>query len=171
METNFKINYKIVFLLFLVFSSVNVTAQKIIYCYKGSWSKWENAPGKIFRFKDLSGFKLATDGLVDFFAFRINNYTPPSKKEISQHLKTNTWYEYTGVVEYYVNDEKPTADDISRLCELVIPNPRIDKTPNVKRMCAATIKVAPYKKVPECYNIWFDNIGIGIDVAGLRFGK
>ena len=171
MKLYFNFSHKLELLLFFSFFSMNIAAQKITYNYKGSWSNWESAPGRIYRYNDLSGCILKTNGLVEFFTFRIPNYKLPSKKEIKQHLKTNTWYEYRGTVEYYVNDAYPTANDIAKSCKLVCPDPRQDVTPQVKRTCSATIKIQPFKKEPTCYNIWFDNIGIGIDIAGLSFGK
>jgi len=30
---------------------------------------------------------------------------------------------------------------------------------------SATIKIMPYKKVPECYNFFFDNVGYAVDLG------
>lgn len=172
MKINLDCKRRMVLFLLLMLFSIDVIAQSIVYahryttsiayCYQGSWSNWSSAPGTLYLYNDFSG--LTFKGSIDFFSFRITNYAPPSKKEIKQHLKTNTWYEYRGIVEYYVNDTYPTANDIAKYCTLVTPDPRRDVTPHIKRTCSATIKIAPYKKTPECYNIWFDNIGIGINM-------
>lgn len=166
---HFSLLCRLIALLLLSLFPTNMFSQEITYCYKGSWSSWTSAPGNIYKYNDGSGFLLKTAGQVVFFSFEINNYNAPTKKEIKEHLRSNTWFEYSGVVEYYVNDSYPTSEDIAKHCHLVYPDPRHDITPNVLRTCKATIKVAPYKKEPECYNIFFDGIGIGISVRGLKF--
>ena len=168
-----------IFLLFLSSLGVNKAyAQSICFCYKGAWSDWKkvdysptNYRGcSVKRYTDLSGFLLETKpGQTTFFSFRINNFILPSKQEIKRHWKNNEWYVYTGIVEYYVNDEFPTAEALAKSNRLVCPNPRLDQTPNVKRTASATIKIAPFKKEPAVYNLWFDNIGIGFSALGFTF--
>ena len=33
----------------------------------------------------------------------------------------------------------------------------------------STIKIAPYKDHPKIYNIWFEDVGVGIDLGTLYF--
>lgn len=146
------------------------SAQEICFCYRGEWSSWRSMYEKSFRYNDGSGFGLKNSGGTVFFSFQISNYVAPTKAQRKAHLKSNQWYEYTGYVEYYVSDEYPTAQDIAKANELVIPNARYDATPKVKRRAYATIKIAPYKKNPYCYNLFFDNIGIGFGVQGMKYG-
>ncbi|MCD8303445.1 MAG: hypothetical protein LUC86_01270 [Prevotellaceae bacterium] len=124
----------------------------------------------VSRYNDGSGFTLKSDpGEIVYFEFRITNYRAPSKDEIKRHYKTNQWYEYQGTVSYYVSDDYPTSEEIAKCSEFVIPDPRKDVSPRVKRTAKATIKIAPYKYNPSVYNIWFDDIGIGFSSQGLRF--
>ena len=41
--------------------------------------------------------------------------------------------------------------------------------PCVKRTADAIIKIAPYKKRPQCYNIYFDGVAVGIDMENTIF--
>lgn len=162
---------RMIILLFFVTTPIGLIAQKLTLCYKGAWDEWREVGTLIAKYRDDSGFILKTRGQIEYFSFRINNYIPPSKKEKKIHRQNNIWFEYQGTVEYYVNDRFPTANDVAKCGVLVMPNPRIDETPCVKRTCMAEIKIAPYKDEPECYNIWFDNIGVGLDVRGLKFDR
>lgn len=172
-------------ILVIVFTtlSLNGFGQKITFNYKGSWSEWQKIATRgdsyltstgekteIEMYSNGSGFILKSDpGQIVYFDFRITNYRVPSKDEIKWHWKANQWYEYQGTVSYYVSDDCPTAEAIAKGNQLVIPNPRQDVTPRVKRTANATIKIAPYKDRPAVYNIWFDDIGIGFSRQGLNF--
>ena len=86
-------------------------------------------------------------------------------------MKDNTWYEYTGTVEYYVTEEYPTIESILRAFEFPKFNFKSgsEGNPCVKRTTNAKVKIAPYNKRPKCYNIWFDNIAVGIDLGTSYF--
>lgn len=158
------------FPLFSLFASFYCLAQDVAFCYGGDWSSWYPVDAKVSAYTDGSGIILKTSGGREFFTFQINHFIPPTKKEIKEHKKTNQWFEYTGTVTYYVSDSYPTASDLAKHNTLVRPNPRTDVTPVVKRTAIATIKIAPFKKAPYCYNVWFDGIGIGVDIRGFSFG-
>jgi len=123
-----------------------------------------------------------------FFRFSISDYIQPTKKEIKQHYKTHTKWIYSGTVEYYVCDVYPTFEDCikelkrplmksdmntsdyqSRLS--VIKANQIRKTGHFspigykKVTKNAEIRIMPYKKVPECYNFIFDNVGYAVDLG------
>lgn len=142
---------------------------KEVFNYKGSWSKWSKAYGEISHYEDESGIVLQTSGGLVYFKFQISNYVPPTRKELRAHLKSGEWFTYKGTVEYSVNDQYPTAEAIAKANSFVKPDPRRDITPTVQRRTRCTIKIAPYKKLPSCYNVWFDGIGVGIDISGLSF--
>ena len=42
-------------------------------------------------------------------------------------------------------------------------------TPAKKITSKATIKVAPFKKLPKVYNIWYDNVALAIDLGTTYF--
>lgn len=163
----------------ILLSANRVQAQQMCFAYCGEWSPWQTicgewSPwhiyGQSFRYNDGSGFELKNSGGTVFFSFKISNYFTPSKASIKAHKKSREWYEYSGYVEYYVSDEYPTAEALAKNNILVIPNARADERPKVKRRAYATIKIAPYEKNPYCYNLFFDNIGIGFSVQGLKYG-
>ena len=188
----FKTIAKIILAMTMIMSCEFTSAQKICFCYKGAWSDWSPRVygiyssqeslvedlisnfkfyyGDIYGASDYSGFSLKKNG-VEYFKFTIDYpFQIAPKKVRKEHLKTGEWYVYSGTVEYYVNDVYPTAQDLAKRNYLFKPDPRSNSTPYVKRICKdATIKIAPYKKRPECFNIWFDGIGVGIDIKYLDF--
>lgn len=74
-------------------------------------------------------------------------------------------------MEYYVTENYPTIEAILRAYEFPYFNctSGSNGNPCVKRTAHATIKIAPYKKHPECYNIYFDNVAVGISFDGVHF--
>lgn len=73
---------------------------------------------------------------------------------------------YSGTAKYYVCDDYPTIEAAMRANTVIVPYEtwRERNRPKVKRTTNATIKIAPYKDHPKVYNIWFDNVGLGIDL-------
>lgn len=104
------------------------------------------------------------------FQFTIDNYIKPDKKSRKEHNKNNQWYEYSGYVEYYVSDDYPTIESILQRFHFPVIKPYGD-TVRVKRRARATIKIAPYKKEPTCFNIYFDAVGVGISFSKWPFEK
>ena len=170
----------------VVMSCEFTSAQAFCFCYKGAWSEWTveyshfsskesvmrhfiSLYGNVYGASDYSGFSFKKYG-VTYFKFTIDYpFKVAPKKVRKEHLKKGEWYVYSGTVEYYVNDAYPTAQEIAKYNHFVMPDPRLDVTPCVKRTCNATIKIAPYKKHPECYNIWFDGIGVMFNTKYLIF--
>jgi hypothetical protein len=70
-------------------------------------------------------------------------------------LKNNLWYEFSGTIECCFSSVPENAIYLD-----ASQSARYNK-PSIKM---ATIKIAPYKNRPECYNIFFDNSGIGIQL-------
>lgn len=172
----------------LIFLSMalNANAQSIAFSYKSDWSSWMPICGSglswstsswggnslnISRYTNMSGIILHSQGGREILSFQINKFTLPDKKARKEHLKSGQWFSFYGTVDYYVNDDYPTAEDLAKNCRLVIPNPRTDQSPSVKRHTVCEIRIAPFKKEPECWNIFFDGIGIGIDTHNIKFKK
>lgn len=160
--------------------------------YNGYWGEWKDTWVRCWG--NYSGFILYSSGDHKsdyYFRFQIDDYTEPSKKEIKKHRKTDTWWTYTGTVEYYISDVYPTFK--SCLMDLGHPLTKKDtedsyytnkklplaraanmrnsgKTIGFTRVTSrATIKIAPYKKHPNTYNIWIDDVGFGISLNGNSF--
>ena len=139
------------------------------FCYKGQWSTWEKHyfPSSYLREyndwqisctygpgKHIIGLQLKSSGGNEYFSFLISDYQSGKK-------------DCTGTVEYYVNDTYPTAEALARANHFVKPNYRTDITPSVKRTAKARIKIVNNGSKPATFNLWFDNIGIGIDVQNV----
>jgi hypothetical protein len=103
------------------------------------------------------------------FEFEMD-YGRPDKKTRKQHQKNNIWYEYSGWVEYYVTDEYPTIQKVLEAYQFPMIQPK-GETARAKRRARATIKIAPYKKAPECFNIYFDGVAVGISFSECPFEK
>lgn len=166
--------------------SLYASAQIKVCCYyDGYWSEWEEAYlsdlyGRLDPtipylkiYGNYSGF--CTYGNTAHpstysFKFQITNYTIPDKKTKKEHLKKGKWYEYSGTVEYYVKEDLPTIKDILKRESIFGHFPSI--TPSYgtrKRSVNATIQIAPYKDHPRVYNIWFEGVGVGIDIGTIYF--
>ena len=125
-------------------------------------------------------------------SFQINGFVVPSKKDIKKHYKNKIWWEYSGYVEYYICDLYPTVVDVFKekgrlLREDDLSYSDYDRklsTLKASKMAKgqsfnpigfkkvrknAIIKIAPYKKVPQVYNIYFDGGGYAIDLNNLIF--
>lgn len=160
------------------------------FYYDGFWGRWQedningiacygNYSGFVCYWDYHDGYGFWQDHPSDwFFKFQIKSYVEPSKKEKKQHLKKNVWYEYTGVVEYYISDEYQDIKSILKssidytISHFVRPSRhRVEegKMPCVKRTAQATIKIAPYKDHPKVYNIFFEGVGIAIDLGNTYF--
>lgn len=93
---------------------------------------------------------------VKLFAMRIEE----DKKIKKKRIKSGQWYQYSGSVEYY------TKRELERFSNIIQTWPYTPNTSNGKcHTVAATIKIQPYKKKPEVYNIFFENLGIGIQLG------
>ena len=102
------------------------------------------------------------------FLIRIDNYKIPDKKTKKEHNKNKIWYEYSGEVEYYVSDEYPTIEKVLQYYHFPMIKQYGD-TVRAKREARATIRIAPYKKEPTCFNIYFDGVGVGISFSEWPF--
>ena len=142
--------------------------------YDGYWGNWSDQHSvKIFG--GYSGFivyHINNHPSLYCFDFQINDYVSPSKEQIKEHYKKNEWYVYSGTVKYFVVESEPTIKDILKKRGF----PRYHKDTRdengnyaVKRVAKATIKIAPYKDHPRTYNIYFDNVGVGISLNNVSF--
>lgn len=151
--------------------------------YDGYWGGWKQ--------QYIQGYSMRTDyyqvygnyyGFIVFrkgdhpskyvFKFNIDNTIMPTKKEIKYHYKQKIWYEYSGSVEYFVSESDPTIKGILR--QWGFPLYSYDSNshkgePIAKRVAKAKIKIEPYKDHPRVYNIWFDDVGIALDLGLITF--
>lgn len=150
--------------------------------HDGYWGQWKNHSSRLgFEFNEFSlygnysGFIIYEKNAHPseyIFKFQADSYVTPDKKTIKYHRKNNVWYEYSGTVEYYVTESYPTIAAVLKAFEFPIFNCNSGSSGNpcVKRTARATIKIAPYNDHPKCYNIYFDNIGVGIGLdEGIHF--
>jgi hypothetical protein len=104
------------------------------------------------------------------FSFEIDDYERTDKETRKAHYKNSTWYEYSGWVEYYVTDNFPTIKRVLEVFEFPLIQPH-GETLRAKRRAKATIKIAPYKKAPTVFNIFFDGVGVALAFDKCPFDK
>lgn len=163
-----KFYFVLLFAFFIVsdlFSQISVNSY-----YDGYWGKWLTASQCSIR-GNYSGFIIyeSTDHpSAYFFKFQISNYTIPDAKTLKIYRKNNQWLQFSGTVEYFVSERFQTIADVLRKNHF--PS-KFDsnKEPVAKRTTNATIRIAPFKDHPKIYNIWFDGIGVGIDLNDIYF--
>lgn len=158
---------------FLLFAANNSWGQISFAAYfDGYWSSWVPADAKIKG--DYDGFIIysESEGPWNYrFKFIVDNFKIPNKKQRKKDIKKGNFYTFTGTVEYYVSFSHPSALSIFResrnatFCPAVLSS----GLPAKKITSKATIKVAPFKKLPKVYNIWYDNVAIAIDLGTTYF--
>lgn len=102
------------------------------------------------------------------FKFTIDNFSKPDKKTIRQHWRSKTWYEYTGWVEYNISESYPTAEAGLKGYWRMPTVSKGGKGVITKRV-RATIKIAPFKRLPNTYNIFYEGVGLGISLKDVTF--
>lgn len=182
---------KIIFSLLVLAIPLYASSQiKVAGYFDGYWGEWENAyisAASIYDridyyfpyvkiYGDYSGFCTYlsdTHPSSYTFKFQISNYSEPDKKKKKEYLKANKWYEYSGIVEYYVRDDLPTILDVLKCGSAFGRIPMIQPSEKSarKKTARATIQIAPYKDHPKVYNIWFEGVGVGIDLNTVYFNQ
>lgn len=158
----------------LLCASISSSAQiKSAAYFDGYWTSWGTTNDTAI-YGSYEGFIVhpKSDGPWDYpFKFTINNFYVPNKKQRKKDIKSKKWYSFSGTVEYYISDDFPSALHAFRtykrpyFVKAKLPNGR----PTKKIKSRATIKVAAFKDVPTVYNIYYDNVGLAIDLNNIRF--
>lgn len=167
---------KIFIILALLFMATNAFSQDshIYTCayFDGYWSDWEITAASIKG--DYNGFiiYLSSEGPWNYrFKFTVDNMTFPDKKQRKKDIKNGNFYVFSGTVEYYISDDEPSVLENFRRNRgpYFVPAKLANGRPTKKITSKATIKISPFKNLPRNYNIFFDNVGFGINLNGLYF--
>jgi hypothetical protein len=168
---------KKIFLLFSLFYCVafNSSAQISGACYyDGYWGEWTDYGNEVKIRGNYDGFIIysSKEGPWEYrFKFTINNLKFPNKKQRKKDIAADKWYVFTGTVEYYITDDNPSILSLFRKAKRPLFSPaKLDGgRPTKKITSKAKIRIAPFRNVPEYYNIWFDNVGFGIHMKNVYF--
>lgn len=161
--------YVLLFCPFYLFGQIKVSS----WC-DGCWGEWFPITS-VKVYGDYSGFTLyySNDHPSQFmFRFQIDSYKETTYKERKANRKEKKWLEYSGIVEYYVSESYPTIKDIitKKQFPLISPTTAKEGEPCVKRTTKAKISIEPsYMFYPRNYAIWFDGIGVGINLNDFFF--
>lgn len=162
----------IIFTLFCI--SLDSQAQlRVCGYFDGYWSSWVDV-SDVQIYGNYEGFILynKSEGPWDYrFKFTIDNFKVPNKKQRKKDIKSDTFYTFSGTVEYYISDDNPSVlfNFRNRKGPCFIGSKLDNGRPTKKITSKATIKVAPFKDVPTTYNIWFDGVALGINLNTIRF--
>lgn len=183
-DMKYIVNRLFIVILFIISPSLLKGQIKTCGYFDGYWGAWEeNYFMDIFGridytlpcqkvYGDYSGFciyQAQAHPSYYSFRFKITNYVEPSKKTKKEHLKSKQWYDYNGIVEYYVTDKYPTAKACVRSSSGNFPSVLPTTEGAKKKTVNARIQIAPYKDHPQVYNIWFEDVGVGIDLGFVTF--
>lgn len=150
--------------------------------YDGSWTVWKSYNN--FQITgSYKGFVLGLNDGTFLFKFTISDSSKPSSSAGSvggyvtgvQEIpsKSKEWLEFDGTVEYYICDEYMTLYSRFSKCReaqfITKSWGEANHRPVKLVKSKAKIKIAPYRKHPKVYNIWFDNVGLGIDLQDVYF--
>lgn len=139
-----------------------------------SWRQWlwvnaisSNNNGE---FASFTFWHLKESGENWCFKFGIDNFKKLDKKEIKKHWKEKQAFIFNGWVEYYVAEEYPTIKSQfeagNSMFNLPFVTPSSSKEwnygPYVKRHAKASIKILPFKKFPETFYIYFEDVAVGV---------
>ncbi len=176
--------YKLVLFASVISFSLGIRAQiSTNSYYNGYWGQWKSHTTRYTYFPPYykyslnggySGFIIYSRGdhpSEYIFKFDIYGYWVPDKKEKKEHIKNNEWYEYSGFVEYYVTEKYPTIEAVLKTYQFPYFNSGSgsEGNPCARRKTSAKIQIAPYKNHPKVYNIWFDGVGVAIDMEDSFF--
>ena len=132
----------------------------------GYWGEWENTYSYIAQGSYDEFIIYSSGSHPSTYNFRVKLYSmklEKDKNERKRRIKNNESYEYSGLVEYYLdygNYSKIEKNIIlfPQLINSSFPNTTLYSSP-------ATIRIAPYKDEPLVYNIFFNNVGVAIQFA------
>lgn len=151
------------YILIIILSCVSISINGQTFYYSKNinnlWGKWDNnisytlggtySHFYIYSTNDHpSNYKI----LVSIPLFDPNNISKKIKKET---VKKKKWYEFKGSVEYYTKGSDKFIDRFPYGPGATDPD--VDK-----HVSEAIIKIQPFKKNPQVYNIYFDGIGLAI---------
>lgn len=158
-------------LLFCVTINSNAqTDMKVCAYFDGFWSDWESAEKTGIRgnYDEFIIYR-QKDGPWEYgFKLKIDNMSFPDKGQREKDLKANKWYRFSGKVEYYIDYFNPSALEMFREHK----GPRLigaTGCDNKKITSRAIIKIAPFIDYPKVYTIFYDSVGLGIDLGTTRF--
>lgn len=138
----------------------------------GYWGEWNqpayqlNIQGNYDNFIIYDSFYHPSNYMVKII---INNFRYNiDKKEKKRRRKENLFYEYSGIIEFYLlTNESPSTTKqwvYNWNSRNFIPQKDDNIFPSKKIEYPAIIKIEPYKDLPTTYNIFFDGYGIAFSI-------
>lgn len=171
---------RLILSLFVVLLSISANAIGYNFYYDGNWHGWFNQPtAGTGTWNDFKFFDAAEGYGISNYWLRVivNNPILPDKKERKKMMKENQWLEFDGTIEYYICDDYPTAYDIwskrdhgwvrgalrgDGLLRHIFHDDKWNERPTKRIKKNVRIRIAPFKKNVRSFNIWWENVGLGI---------
>ena len=151
-----------------------MNTRQICAYFDGYWSEWLSLGDDVIFSGSYSSFVIyqQNEGPWDyFFKVSLDEFKSPDKKSKKKHIKSGEWYEYTGKVEFYISDDNTDIYEIFKKSKRAafITKKAMGERPVKRIVRNATIRVKPYKRKPQVYNIFFDKVGVGINFGKWQF--
>lgn len=166
---------KLIVIMWTILSSLTAEAATWNFYYDGFWHEWVPITTAINgSWNDLI-FYYPAEG-IENYQLRVvidNPQVMPDIKQRKVMIKNNQWIEFSGTVEYFVCDDYPTAYDVFKNYRIGYERAFIyhnfrdkdwNRRPTKRVKKKATIRIAPFKKNIETFNIWWENVGLGISL-------
>lgn len=132
----------------------------------GFWGNWQDNPYYRLKgdFNDFIIYSSFAHPSAYILRVKIDNFSiETDKKAIKRMLNSQEYYGYTGTVEFYATSIYPDfKTQITIWPYSSLPN--AIEAGVIQRVRNAKIQIQPYKKDPEVFNIFFDNVGIAIQI-------
>lgn len=129
------------------------------------WGEWKNSNSHVLD-GEYSNFIIYSSGdhpskyIMKVKILDMNIDT--DKKVMKERIKSNSWYLFNGIVEYFTYKDSHSFKDIIDSWPFV-PNAQSGSSLESHKV-PAVIKVAPFKNKPKVYNIHIENLGIGVQL-------
>lgn len=143
-------------------------------CIDGIWDEWQKSYLHVIKGNQDDFIIYYKNRHPSEYIMRVRIYYYSEEKKSKKLRLKNGWYEYSGIVEYFTTDYNSDYQNFNfkhwpNFCLNAKGSndgaPIIDEKYVKVNQREAKINIQAYKgKVPRCYNIFFDNIGIGITI-------
>ncbi len=133
----------------------------------GFWDKWEDSHLYVIR-GNIDDFVIYYHyDHPSEYIMRIKIYYYSEEKKLKKLRLKNGWYEYDGIVEYFTYEYSANYTHFNikewpHSCVKIKNNLHWNDKYITKNTRQAKIMIQA--KGAKCYNIFFDNIGLGIDI-------
>lgn len=144
-------------------ASAQIPIEGVSSFYNGFWGEWKSAYPPMLangRYDNLVLYPKGNHPSDYCVQLKIEGFNDNiSKKEKKRRIKSNESYQYNGTIELYLADTAPNLLDwVKNFGGISTPNANYHGATKISY--PAIIRIKPYKDNPECYMVFFNNMGV-----------